>query len=58
MHMRPVKTDQTAQADLSLRWSHKSYSRFCRALAHMVKRHATAYMAQDTNTRLNTLCLS
>ena len=24
-----------AQADLSLRWSHKSYWRFCRALAHI-----------------------
>ena len=24
-----------AQADLSRRWSHKSYSRFCRALAHI-----------------------
>ena len=23
-----------AQADLSLRWPHKSYCRFCRALAH------------------------
>ena len=27
-----------AQADLSLRWSHKSSSRFCRALGHLVKR--------------------
>ena len=24
-----------ARADLSLSWSHTSYSRFCRALAHM-----------------------
>ena len=24
-----------AQADLSLRWSHKSYCRFCRALVHI-----------------------
>ena len=24
-----------AQADLSFRWSHKSYGRFCRALAHL-----------------------
>ena len=24
-----------AQANLSLRWSHKSYCRFCRALAHL-----------------------
>ena len=27
--------DQRAQADLSLRWSHKSYCRFCRALAYI-----------------------
>ena len=26
-----------AQADLSLRWSHKSYCRFYRALAHIAK---------------------
>ena len=26
-----------AQSDLSLRWSHKSYCRFCRALAHMYR---------------------
>ena len=27
-------SDQTAQSDLSLRWSHKSYCGFCHALAH------------------------
>ena len=27
-----------AQADLSLRWSHKSYCRFCRVLAHIKKK--------------------
>ena len=26
-----------AQADLSLRWSHKSYCRFCRALAYILR---------------------
>ena len=29
------QTDQTAQADPSLRWSQKFYCRFCRALAQM-----------------------
>ena len=28
---------EDAQADLSLHWSHKSYCRFCQALAHMLK---------------------
>ena len=26
----------SGQPDLSLRWSHKSYCRFCRALAHIL----------------------
>ena len=37
MHMRSANTliRLRAQADLSLRWSHNSYCKFCRALAQI-----------------------
>ena len=33
-HAISEDSDQAAQADLSLRWPHKSHCRFYRALAH------------------------
>ena len=32
---RTAKTDQTVQADLSLRWADKSFCWFCHAAAHL-----------------------
>ena len=46
------QTAQIMQADLSLRWSHKSYCRFCRALAQLIWMGCVAYMDQEPNYRL------
>ena len=56
--MRSAKTLirlRVAQADLNLRWSHKSYRRFCRALAHMIHDHCLR--PRVTVTYLFTDCL-